>query len=421
MWPRPRCSSRHGWRGGEQGACRSEHRGHQARDGAVNREIAAEAAVWIARLHGPDRCAQMEQEFLQWQARSAQHRHAFERCTETWQEVAGLTRHALSDTEPLRSVLQRGTPVHAGSAAQIPAHPPETRRRPWAPLSVASMASLVLGVLGVLVVGAYFLTAADAYQTGIGERRTVVLADGSHLSLNTSSRARVRMSASQRMVELDRGEAYFEVAKDSKRPFVVVASGISVKATGTAFVVRNGASMGPSPSPSALSNVVSVTLVEGRVLVAEGQGGSVTIGPRQDGSRVDPPSDPRSDPLAAPIVMVPGQRLRIGVGTPDRASSGRPVARRVDSDRPRIDQAVAWQRGEAVFDHTTVSDAVAEMNRYSKVPIVLRDAWAFAGLSVSGVFRTADSMNFANALATLHGARITLHPDRIELSPRQSP
>lgn len=57
----------------------------------VTREIAAEAAVWVTRLHGPGRTRQMELECLAWQQRSAAHREAFERCTETWESVPRLT------------------------------------------------------------------------------------------------------------------------------------------------------------------------------------------------------------------------------------------------------------------------------------------------------------------------------------------
>ncbi|MBL8304431.1 MAG: DUF4880 domain-containing protein, partial [Ideonella sp.] len=57
----------------------------------MTKEIAAEAAVWIARLHGPSRSRQMELDCLAWQARSAAHRLAFERCTDTWEAVAGIS------------------------------------------------------------------------------------------------------------------------------------------------------------------------------------------------------------------------------------------------------------------------------------------------------------------------------------------
>lgn len=57
--------------------------------------IAAEAAVWIARLHGPLRSRQMERRCLEWQSRSEAHRVAFERCTATWEEVRGVSNPAL--------------------------------------------------------------------------------------------------------------------------------------------------------------------------------------------------------------------------------------------------------------------------------------------------------------------------------------
>jgi transmembrane sensor len=60
----------------------------------VTREVAAEAALWVARLHGPSRSREMELQCLEWQARSAAHRHAFERCTETWMEVPNAARAA---------------------------------------------------------------------------------------------------------------------------------------------------------------------------------------------------------------------------------------------------------------------------------------------------------------------------------------
>ena len=58
---------------------------------AVTSEIASEAAVWVARMYGSDRSLAMDSECLAWQARSAAHRLAFERCTDTWQDIPQLT------------------------------------------------------------------------------------------------------------------------------------------------------------------------------------------------------------------------------------------------------------------------------------------------------------------------------------------
>ena len=100
------------------------------------------------------------------------------------------------------------------------------------------------------------------------------------------------------------------------------------------------------------------------------------------------------------------------------ASSGN-VAQRVTTrvDQPRIEQVMAWKRNEAVFDDTSLADAVAEMNRYSRTPIVLVGAETMTDRRISGVFRTGDNAGFAHAVAVLHGLIVHEGPDRLELAP----
>ncbi|MBT9494696.1 MAG: FecR domain-containing protein, partial [Paucibacter sp.] len=179
-------------------------------------EIAAEAAVWVARLHGPDRSVHMERECLAWQARSAAHRLAFERCTDTWQDVAGLRLSTYANA------------ASAGAASDAKRAGPFKPRR-WA------LAATALAVGGVLVLQPW--RAVDSYVTGVGELRTVILQDGTRMSLNTATRVRVELARAQRSVKVEGGEALFEVAKDARRPFVVQAAGTEVVAMGTAFVV----------------------------------------------------------------------------------------------------------------------------------------------------------------------------------------
>jgi len=88
------------------------------------------------------------------------------------------------------------------------------------------------------------------------------------------------------------------------------------------------------------------------------------------------------------VVMAPGERLRVG-----RAAdkSGRAAPRGGRLDRPVLDQLLAWQRGVAVLDDVSLAEAVAEMNRYSTVPIRGADSQAggcaSAASSVSGTRR----------------------------------
>lgn len=332
----------------------------------VPREILAEAAVWVTRLHGPDRSPQMERDFRAWQALSAVHREAFERCTDAWINVGKIKVSTVYESVVARSPTRRG----AGRGGV----------RWWA-AGAASTGVLTIAML----VGLQWWQLGN-FSTDVGEQRTVMLDDGSRMLLNTDTRVRVSFSAKQRTVDVQGGEALFEVAKDSARPFVVRVSSSEVVAIGTAFAVRYG-------SPTASEHgALTVTLIEGQVSVRPAAG--------VDADGVAPPR---------PISMKAGDRLRL-----DQLSSaaGAPPPK---VDRPNVDEVIAWKRSEAVFDATSLLDAVTEMNRYSRTPIVLVDGLAGAPMRVSGRYRTGDNVGFARAVAHLHGLRITFEAGRLEL------
>jgi len=329
--------------------------------GMVPPAIAAEAAVWIARLHGPDRSWFMERECLAWQARSAVHRLAFERCTDAWQDVAGMT---------LRTYAH-ATAAGAGQGTRAGRSGGRFKPRWWA---AGSATVTALALVAMLVLQPW--RRGEVYDTGVGEQRTVMLQDGSRISLNTATRVRVDLGQAQRTVSVEGGEVLFEVAKDASRPFVVRAAGAEVVATGTAFVV------GLAPPVLGGGKALAVTLVEGQVIVRGPMGGA----------------------LARPVLMAPGQRVRLG-GSGDAGLSGG-VREVRQLDHPRMDQVLAWTRGEAIFDNVSLPEAVAEMNRYSALPIMVAGAGALGGLRVSGVFRTGDNAGFARAVAQLHGLAV---------------
>lgn len=336
----------------------------------VTPAIAAEAAVWVTRLHGPDRSVQMERDFRAWQAQSAAHREAFEKCTDAWLDVEKIKPSTVYETVTRPNAWQPGG-GHLG--------------RPWWAAVVASVAVLAVGAF----IGQRWWD-EGVFKTDVGEQRAVVLEDGSRMVLNTDTRLRVSFSAKQRTISVNGGEAIFEVAKDKARPFVVRVAGSEVVAVGTAFSVRYGEAAANVPRE------VAITLIEGQV--------SVRAAPGDDGGMIAP---------ASPIVMKPGERLRLDkVGG---MSSG--VVAKVD--RPNVEQVTAWKRSEAVFDATALSEAVAEMNRYSRTPIVLVDELANSSLRVSGLYRTGDNVGFANAVASLHGLSLNTNGGRLELRKAQ--
>lgn len=335
------------------------------------RELLAEASVWVSRLHGPDRSAQMERDFRAWQARSPLHRLAFERCTDAWINVGKIKVANAYDT-----VAAQSAAVSVGGGRQ--------GIRWW----IAGAASTFL-LGGALLLGQSWW-AQGAFKTDIGEQRAVMLDDGSRMVLNTDTQVRVDFDERLRTVNLRSGEALFEVAKDASRPFVVRISGSEVVAVGTAFSVRYAPLTAPVPQE------LTVTLFEGQV--------NVRRAAQADADAVAP---------GKAVALQPGQRLRLGQG------AGTGGAALSSLDRPNVEQATAWQRNEAVFDATALRDAVAEMNRYSRTKIVLVDGLGDSSLRVSGLYRTGDNTGFAQAVAHLHGLKVRAEAGRLELAKAQ--
>jgi transmembrane sensor len=212
-------------------------------------------------------------------------------------------------------------------------------------------------------------------STAVGEQRTLTLQDGTRVALNTDTRLSVHFEKTLRLVEIQSGEALFEVAKNPERPFIVLAGNVEVRAVGTEFVVRRD------------EHRLAVTLMEGKVQITEAP---------VSGS-------PSFDRLPEPTVLVPGQRLVL-------ADRERPTV-----DKPAIDVVTAWRRGDIVLDKTPLSAAAAEMNRYCEVQIVV-EGNAAGRIPLSGVFRAGDSAQFARAVAATYGLKLSSEPSRLVLA-----
>jgi transmembrane sensor len=202
-------------------------------------------------------------------------------------------------------------------------------------------------------------------STGIGERSLLVLADGSKVTLNTASAVRSDYSGRERRVTLLKGEAFFDVAKDPTRPFIVSAGSRQVIAVGTAFDVR------------LQDRQIRVTLVEGKVRVITAPAAADTNAPAQPVSSVN---------------LEAGSAL---VARDDGA------ARIEQLDTSRV---TSWRSGKLVFEGETLADVVAEMNRYSREQLVIAEP-ALQQRMVSGVFEPTDGAAFARALEAYGIAR----------------
>ncbi len=344
-------------------------------DPPVTKEIMAEAAVWIAMLHGPNRSPKMERDFREWQASSAAHRKAFERTTDVWEMVPRIrVQDAFAGVSSSRAA--------SGFDADGGGYGLKRRRRRW-PLLMLLPVTVVTALVFVRT-----STGGTDYATKVGEQQLVVLDDGSRMTLNTNTQVHVSLGKTLRSVEVKQGEALFEVAKDSQRPFVVHAGGTEVEAVGTVFSVR------VADGGDRRADALAVALVEGQVAV-----------------RPDPSAWTKGLSSATPILMKAGERLKLVKAAPATATQDSQQL-----DRPRMDSLLAWKRSEADFDDVPLPDAVNEMNRYSRTPITLLDTGALAALRVSGQFHTGDNLSFARTISALHRLKLTERDGRLELS-----
>jgi transmembrane sensor len=308
------------------------------------------AAAWFARLRADDVSEQERTDFQRWLSADPAHRSAYHRLENLW---SGLGAHAERPEigQALRKSASQRTPTRA-----------QRHRRRTAPGWIAMAALLVVVLASAWFAWRATQASAQTYATGVGERHTLVLEDGSRVTMDTDTRLSVSFSAGTRRLILKRGRAFFHVAKDPGRPFLVATQGGVVRAVGTQFDVYEH------------DDVVEVTLVEGRVEVTQESG--------------------RRDSHTHPTTMTAGQQLLMG------KAYATPLVTTADTHA-----AVAWLSGKLVFNDTPLPTAVAQFNRYRTTRIVIGDG-AVARLRVSGVFRDDDSQAFVDALSGSYGLSV---------------
>lgn len=304
-----------------------------------------EAAHWYARRHSGAMTADEMSAFGAWKAASEQNQMA-------WRAVDAADREVgrLADSPEMAMLLEEAR-----------ARPPERNFARW---QIA--ASIALLLTGAGAVGLYDLASrqsaapasamSQTYSTGVGERKAITLADGSVVTLDTSSTLNVLRWRGERRVSLAGGEAFFRVAKDSARPFIVQTAGGDVRAVGTAFSVRT------------VDGGFRVALTEGKVQVAI-------------------PAQEREE------VLTPGQMLTY---------DGRAISR----NRDGAENATRWLSGELIFQNVAIADAITEMNRYSTRKLLWVGDTTSGQRKLSGVFKTGDVQTFVGALSAYGMVRI---------------
>lgn len=326
-----------------------------SRASAVAVDLHELAADWFLRRRAADWRPEDERALEAWLAADPEHRATFEAVAQAWDDAG---RAAASEgVRRMRAEALAVRPERRGLA-----------QGPWA-RAAAVLAVAVLATGGAWLVQrgqAPVAQAEQVYRTDVGERATVTLADGSRVLLNTGSEVRVGYTDGRRNLFLASGEAWFDVAKDPNRPFVVSAGAHKVTAVGTSFDVRL--------EPAGLRVAVS----EGRVAV-----------------------DARTRRLSE---VAAGERMDVIGDTAVLRPNTGPLA----GD---------WREGRIEFASVTLAEAAAEMNRYRRTPIVVSDP-AAGRLKVSGVFYAGDGSGFLDALPLTHPVAVTVTPSEVRIASR---
>jgi transmembrane sensor len=391
-------------------------------------------------------------ELTAWLEASTGHRVAFLRTEAAWEEMgrlkavgAGLPRRKVPTPEELNAThffadrpgatspalvegpAQRESEVVPDDARihSFQSSPGERRRK--VPARAGRERSLGREIGGKVVLAASVLLATgialgsyqlwftgERYTTPVGGVAIVPLQDGSRITLNTRSKVRVVLSEKERHIDLSQGEAFFEVAHDKNRPFVVQAGGKRVIAVGTQFSVRRE------------GDDIRVVVTEGTVRL-ESAGSLLRLEADGLGVRAPNPTAPREGRGGGTGDTQVDARVTLSSGEREVLASAGTIARlgasgiSIEQEPPaEAEEMLSWRSGYVVFHETPLADAIAEFNRYNTHQIIIQ-APAVAAMPLTGKFRATNNEAFVNLLEQTYHIHAHRAPNEIVLTDTTQP
>jgi transmembrane sensor len=317
--------------------------------------IEHQAAEWVARQFARGLTDSERAALQAWLAADRRHYGAYARALAIHNAISVATAPlVLPATAPMRA------PWH--DAVPFP-------RRSF--LRYGGLAACLAATAGAG--GFYALQRQAVLTTAKGEFRKVPLADTSIAEINSGSRIEVRFTDQQRQINLRQGEAWFEVAKDKTKPFIVESGKARIRAVGTAFAVRR------------FANGTEVLVTEGTVQVWT------------------------QDATARRQLLTVGERAFL--------ADGITVTRQPNEVRRKL----AWREGKLILKNQTLSEAVLDFNRYSSKTIVIRDA-ALGGRRLFGQYQLDAPELFAQDVSTVLDVPLHITSDTIYIghAPRET-
>ena len=393
----------------------SPSKGLTVKHKAINSQIYTEASDWLLEFRSGDIDAEGRKDFHLWLKTSPEHMRAYLELAAIWNEGSGLdldrtfdegrlerdmksetnvtefTRASVSGLgERSLPAIESGQPrLPSRQIGQFPAVHPWIRGGKF----VAFAASCLLAIFSI---GFWYTQFRNTFTTGVGEERTIPLADGSTIELNSNSRVRLDFSQAVRGVELLKGQALFHVAKNHDRPFIVRTNNIQVRAVGTQFdVYRNQAA-------------TTVTVVEGTVAVLPaGHESSGEIG--KPSGTVLPASSPTpaTSSGANEMLLMAGEQVTLA---PAAAAAPKPI-------KADVTAATSWAQHKLVFKGASLENVAEEFNRYNKRHLVIHDR-EISSLKVTGIFSSTDPSSLIRFLEARSDIAVSESGNQILVSRR---
>ena len=316
--------------------------------------IEAEALAWIAQLDGDNVSEKDLVAFREWVNRSPAHAREIRELNSLWDELTVLTDMIgpIAEADSVSKLLRRRESFRAW------------RRRLVFPAAALASLAVILVPVGMNQMASNKGTIQTAevqlptiYQTKVGEKQEHTLADGSKITLNTDSRVEVDFRKDQRHLRLLQGEALFDVAHDTTRPFLVYAGEGIVRAVGTAFVVHLH------------GNKFDVIVSEGSVELS-----SVLPTPVIKSNSIQPKK------VASLGIVKAGHK----------ANYENSVASIANISDVEMNAKMSWRKGLITFQGETLEEVIREVNRYTELNIEIGDP-ELRTLQVAGVFKSGDT------------------------------
>jgi transmembrane sensor len=318
------------------------------------------AADWLVRLHDAPTDEVLAVAWLQWCEEDPRNLREFRSAQSVW--------HAANPSAPQ-------LPLPEPMLDAPPLVGPSINRRAW--LGLAATVAVAVGVGTSVYLRSDDDELLQSYSTPIAGAGSSVLPDGSRVELGADSRITTRFTAKQRTISVDFGEAFFLVAKDPTRPFLVDAGDMKVTAVGTAFNVRRN------------HDRVVIAVSEGRVQLDN--------------------NSQSTDTTAQPTSTTPLIAGQQAVYSHD--------SRTMTIAEIKAADVASWRNGVLKYMHEPLGSVAQDLSRYQSKRIIISDA-RLSAMPFTGTVFSARIDEALNALESVFPLEVKERTDTIELVPR---